>query len=132
MARLSPVIKIARHISEFCVTCFRMFIVKLLLLFGPQKLIERVAKRGHKRYNFPSNGPVGPAEAMESFATLAALKARCENIYFELIHNPLTTGDDVPNVPLILLGKGGTTSSCHLKDFMKAGRPLVLNFGSCT
>ena len=37
-------------------------------------------------------------------------------------------GDKAPNCEVKTL----EGASCNLLDFMKAGRPLVLNFGSCT
>lgn len=46
------------------------------------------------------------------------------------------TGDRVPNLRLTRLqvNEAGmqTTLDCRLLDFASAGRPLVLNFGSCT
>lgn len=38
-------------------------------------------------------------------------------------------GSPAPNPVLVRLSDG---VECHLLDIAKAGRPLVINFGSCT
>ena len=44
-------------------------------------------------------------------------------------HNPISTGDTAKNIRLFQTdGK----KECNLLDFLKEGRPLVINFGSNT
>ena len=40
--------------------------------------------------------------------------------------------DQVPNYKLYHMNERAEVTECHLLDFAKPGRPLVLNFGSCT
>ena len=44
----------------------------------------------------------------------------------------LSVGDTAPNSLLYRLFPDGTYSECRLLDFHHHGRPLVINFGSCT
>ena len=65
----------------------------------------------------------------DSFKGGVGFKSIIHGIWSQLLYGQAAEGNSAPNPPLTELN--GFTQK-HLLDFAKHGRPLVVNFGSCT
>ena len=70
---------------------------------------------------------VPPSSWIRTYYGWSCLKQSLHAAYIDF-HKHAVLGGNALNVDLVRLD--GT--SCKLYDFMKTGKPLVLNFGSCT
>ena len=86
----------------------------------------------HKRGGFDKTG----LKASEWSETIGSWEAYKESVFALLREASLGTvseGEPAPNVTVYKLSKAdGSTVPCNLLDFAKEGRPLVINFGSCS
>ena len=60
------------------------------------------------------------------------VKQMAEILWTMAFTKQVGVGDRVPEIELNHLQRSGEAITCRLLDFAKAGRPLVINFGSCT
>ncbi len=98
-------------------------LAKILSLCPP---IYRPIATTFGKYN---NMPLNPEEYIWTFFTWGGVKSLISDAYDEIIHRQAFHGTKAPNTRILALdGK----TDCHLLDFEKVGRPLVLNFGSAT
>ena len=67
-------------------------------------------------------------QQLESYITWAAIMARTKTMFQRFRSHPVKLGGDAYNGPTYRLD--GTKA--RILDFQSKGRPLVLNFGSCT
>ena len=121
-----------------------IFVVRLKLLFllGSKDHIRKKALEVHKACHFDPDDAVSPEEHLYSFVTFAALFAMINMRIKRIIHRPVQECDAVHDVTIVKLNIDGgksqsprrydATAKCRLLDFLKSGRPLVVNFGSCT
>ena len=67
-------------------------------------------------------------EIIWSYATFQTYKRMTRTVIENYWYKEAEEGKKAPNPALIKLDQ----TRCYLLDFMKSGRPLVVNFGSCT
>ena len=66
---------------------------------------------------------------MDSFTNYSTLVTVFQRLYESVFYESVVQGGGAPN-PKVLSSDG--SKEHNLMDFAKAGRPLVLNFGSCS
>ena len=101
---------------------------KLILCFPMMILIELIAKT---LVLFPNNWILKRHPDLKEAVKLnLSHKAALDFLQSEYLHFlcPLKVGLQAPNIDVITLDG----SNKKLLDFQRAGRPLVVNFGSCT
>ena len=67
---------------------------------------------------------------MWTFGSWKCMKSVYDEAFADILHGSGVHAGEVPRNCKLLRFEDG--SECHLVDFKKAGRPLVLNFGSCS
>ncbi|NXF18769.1 IOD1 deiodinase, partial [Rhodinocichla rosea] len=99
---------------------------KTLMILFPNAMKRYILKMGEKsrmnrnpKFSYENWGPT-----FFSFKYLQfVLKVKWKRLEDEAYE-----GHPAPNTPVVTL----SGEVCHLLDFMKDNRPLILNFGSCT
>ncbi|NWZ84832.1 IOD1 deiodinase, partial [Poecile atricapillus] len=99
---------------------------KTLMVLFPNAMKRYILKMGEKsrmnrnpKFSYENWGPT-----FFSFKYLQfVLKVKWKRLEDEAYE-----GHPAPNTPVVTLGG----EVCHVLDFMKDNRPLILNFGSCT
>ncbi len=92
---------------------------------------NRVITKWHRRAHFDPDGTISPDDLLSSFGKLATIQAMLSRLFGEAWHGYATEGEVMPNIRLLHLDDSGV-SECRLLDFIREGRPLVLNLGSCS
>jgi hypothetical protein len=123
--------KYTKLVCELAFVTILFSCFKLIVLFAPETLLQRVAKLAHKLNKYDPNGEISPVEALQSAATFVAWRRIVTLLINAVKDDPVGPGDSIYDVTLLKLNSDGM-SNCRLLDFLKPGRPLVVNFGSCT
>ena len=100
----------------------------------PEHWSEKVGKRLHSLLRFGENGGVSAKEMMRHLGTRLHVKSIMRILDHEAKTGYVSQGDDVPDIALIRVDDCGseTLPEVRLLDLLRNGRPLVINFGSCT
>ena len=76
--------------------------------------------------------PVTPEKNFKGTASWQFVKQLITTKFSLLQYPALKIGDRATNFEVIHLKDNDDLRNCNMLYFMKKGRPLVLNFGSCT
>ncbi len=114
--------------SAFILT-FLTFVIsfqKLLSLCPP--LLKALQEKMHKKGVMAKTG-LNIEDYADSFTKFSTLWVVCQRLYEKVFYESVIQGGEAPN-PKVLSSNG--SKEYNLLDFAKPGRPLVLNFGSCS
>ncbi len=125
--RLRAVYPICRLLMVLFSFGFLGNIIKIL----PKTWTGRLAKTLHREGQFDPNGPISPDDLLQGVGSWGNVKYMVRTYFREAIQGFVCLGEKVPNVELMWM-KQTSVDTCRLLDFEKAGRPLVLNMGSCS
>ena len=118
-------------ISTLCAAyCCLFRLVYFILCTGPfEKWKRRLETYENNRVRHVT---VRPEDWLHTVGTWRMLRGVLYDIWNTAFVEALNPGHTAPDVQLYQLHVDGTTTVCRLLDFAKHGRPLVINFGSCT
>ncbi len=119
-------------ISPLCELAYHLFF--LTFLMGIMNLLPRIlrgqaARALHRLCQFGSE--TDPGDLLDSCARWGSVKGLVRMHLREAVRGYVSVGQKVPNIKLVHM-RQSDEEQCRLLDFMQAGRPLVLNMGSCT
>ncbi len=103
-----------------------MWIVRLVLSPDRQRTLALTIMK------YAQHDPDGmtPEDYIKSVGTWRQIKTELGIVLKETVSGYIRKGHRVPNLDLFLLLKDARLAKCRLLDFMRPGRPLVLNLGS--
>ncbi len=99
----------------------------------PARWTQGLADALHKRCQHDPEAPMSARDFLDSTGTWGNMMYFVKTTLREIVHGYVSEGEKVPSVELVRLsGSGREKTNCRLLDFMQPGRPLVVNFGSCS
>lgn len=133
MAKAQP---IKSAVSRYWTFFLRIFVVTVYTIgFQAMRLCPPVRKfileREHKRCQFDKAG-LKAIDWTTSLGSWKSFKTFVHDFYREASLGTVLVGESAPDVSVFTLAPNGQTTPCRLLDFMKPGRPLVINLGSCS
>ncbi len=123
-----------RIIQSACVAALVIFFnvvgVNILKIL-PSNIRRKAAARWHKMAHFDPDGTTSPDDLLNSFGKVSHCWIILCRLLGEAWHGYVTEGEIAPNLRLFQLDDSGVRE-CRLLDFIREGRHLVLNIGSCS
>ena len=110
------------------------FTLVFVVLYPAVRIIATYFPGTVRKYVFKKPKQVGSAsddldEVLKTMASGLALKTEFGRLRNGILYGDTYVGKPAPNPPVV---KMDGVTQVNLLDFAKAGRPLVLNFGSCS
>ncbi len=110
---------------------FAYGIIINILRMLPEFLTNGIAQVIHTKGQLDPDGGVSPQDFLQSSGNWGNIRYKVTTYLREAFYGFVSLGEKVPTIELLWMKHNGV-ESCRLQDFMQQGRPLVLNFGSCS
>ncbi len=124
--------RITIGLKEIFMTLLRTVVIGFVSTCFPERHAFRFAEWLQRLSRFDPDDAISAVDLMNSFVSWGQVKWAIVRTWNEMTKGYVIKGSLVPNVRLLRVKDRTEAVPCRILDFMKAGRPLVINFGSCT